>query len=263
MQKIGDLFRTRNSLLITGALLAVFFLSSFAYATTFVDIPFPEWVKQTPSIVHGKVGGSYTDWSESGPAKKIYTFYTVQVDEVLKGGASTSDGPIIIRELGGEKDGLGMQVAGAAQFSRGEDVVVFLNEENHDGSYEVRGLSGGKLNLKLLPDGRQCLSGTALNQQSECQWTLADLKRVIQAQAQTQRQESQRQPQASNVSSPIEQKAMTVLPSRSPSLEPSEQAPQLQPSPQLSSQQFGRVGLWQVIGLVTIVGLLLFKRSKR
>jgi len=226
-----------------------FLLCRSALATTFVEVPFHEWVNQTPTIVHGKVGGSYSDWAEAGFGKNIYTFYNVEVTEFMKGDPS-SGRDIVVREVGGEKDGLGMQVSGSAHFVRGENVVVFLNPENSDGVYEVRGLSTGKFNVNQQSDGRECLSGSALARTGECTWTLTDLRRVIKNQG-----DSNSPPASSSLSS------RKPNPSMSPAPEPS-RAFQLQSPEQPSGRHFGWTALW-LMGIVLVITGWLFTKPKR
>lgn len=164
-----------------------------AYATTFVETPFPDLIGEAPAVVRGTIGTSSSDWvlGEDG-SKRIYTFYQLQVGEVFKGDVSGTN--ILVREMGGEKDGVGMQVAGAAQFARGEDVVLLLGEQDKDGSYEVRGLASGKFNLRRQENGAECLSGVGVTKAEsdgfvhaegehgdtsrDCAWTLTALRRL-------------------------------------------------------------------------------------
>src|SRR5262249_24305923 len=69
---------------------------------------------------------------------------------------------LAIRELGGVKNGVGLHVAGAAEFQPGEDVVVFLNDRNKDGTYDIRGMMMGKYNVKRMDDGSEALIGPGL-----------------------------------------------------------------------------------------------------
>src|SRR6478735_8958545 len=99
-------------------------LVSPAGATTFYERPFPETVYDAPIIVRGHVAGKNTDWGVGiDGVKRIYTLYDLDLDEILKG--PLAGGRVRMRELGGQKDGLGMQVAGTSKFSQGEEVVVF------------------------------------------------------------------------------------------------------------------------------------------
>ncbi|MGZ3687221.1 MAG: hypothetical protein ACXWPM_02040 [Bdellovibrionota bacterium] len=142
----------------TGAL----FFSLSALATTFVDRPFPETVQDSPVIIHGTIGNSWADWGklDGDGGKRIFTYSEVFVAEVLKGAADPKK--VVIREMGGEKDGLGMQVAGSAQFTKGEDVVVFLNDRNDEGTFDVRNMMMGKFNLVKDTDGVEVLTGPGL-----------------------------------------------------------------------------------------------------
>jgi hypothetical protein len=177
--------------------LAQIFLASWvsspsARATTFMPRPLPSHVQDAPLVVRGKVGNHYADWSEtSDGGKRIYTYTEIQVAEVFKGKVG---GPsVIARELGGEKDGIGMQVSGTAQFERGQDVVVLLGDRNSDGSHDVQGMMMGKFDVVRDAQGREMLAGGALiegahfagmpgqaNEKRE--WSLQDLRDLVAAQ---------------------------------------------------------------------------------
>ncbi len=146
--------------LITFALLAAPMTS--VMATTFYERPFPEAVKETPFMVRGKVGMKYVDWAKGvDGSKRIYTFYELKIDEVFKGDFSGTS--LIMRELGGEKDGVGMQISGVAEFRTGEDTVVMLGlPANPDGSYDVRGMMMAKFNVIRGEDGGERLVGPGL-----------------------------------------------------------------------------------------------------
>lgn len=133
-----------------------------ALATSFYERPFPDAVKDAPIVLRAHVGMSYAHWVQgSDSSKRLYTYTEMQVDEVLKGNVNGST--VIVRELGGEKDGVGMQVPGTAQFKRGEDVVVFANDErDKDGAYDLRGMMMGKYNVTRNEEGHEVLSGAGL-----------------------------------------------------------------------------------------------------
>src|SRR4051812_41609045 len=139
---------------------------SQAQATTFVQQPFPQTVGEAPVIARGKIGRGVSDWvTFPDGQKRIYTFFELHDAEILKPPAESQNPgqkTLAIRELGGTKNGIGMQVAGAAQFAEGEDVVVFLNDRNADGSYDVRGMMMGKYQVHKQPDGQETLSGPGL-----------------------------------------------------------------------------------------------------
>jgi hypothetical protein len=149
---------------------------SLSHATTFVPIPLTNQVAESDTVVRGKIGTSYSDYgSRNDGGRGIYTFYHLQVSEALKGDVSPSSS-ILIREMGGEVNGVGMQVAGSAHFDPGEDVVVFMGAKNPDGSYEMKGLSSGKYNIQTQDDGTENLLGLAQHE------TMSSLRSIAQEQ---------------------------------------------------------------------------------
>ncbi len=139
-------------------------LSASALASSFYEQPFPETVKSSSSIVRGKIGKSSTEWATfPDGSKHLFTYYDVEVKEGLKG-VPRAGSPIRIRELGGSKDGVSLQVSGTAHFETGEDVVVMLGESNAqvDGAYPVQGMMMGKYTLEKGTDGKELLRGPGL-----------------------------------------------------------------------------------------------------
>jgi hypothetical protein len=143
------------------ALCIKYSLFNLAQATTFFQRPFSETLSDAPLVVRGIVQNNRADWVETEDGgRKLFTFTEVQVDEVLKGSAST--GLMVVREIGGEKDGIGMKIAGTAEFKRSEEVVVFLHDtRNSDGTYSVKGMMMSKLQV-LREKGEVLLEGPAL-----------------------------------------------------------------------------------------------------
>src|SRR4051812_44992401 len=142
-------------------LIAQILLNSFsAQATTFVPRPLPETTQRTTTIVRGKIDSvGKGEWAKNAEGMtRIYTYYDLSVSEVLKGDPKPGSS-IQIRELGGEKNGVGMQIAGAAQFKPGEDVFLMLGEKNEDGSYNLRGLMSGKFGIGHDSAGHEILIG--------------------------------------------------------------------------------------------------------
>lgn len=177
--------------------------SAMARATSFIERPFPNAVKDAPFIVKGRVGQVYTDWVKTPDGtRRIYTFCELQVEEVVKGKISQIGSSIVMREMGGEKDGIGMQVSGSAQFARGEPVVVFVREKNKDGTFDLEGMMMGKYIVEKDSSGKEYLSGPGLFERpsghdhgaqsdnhgqddthSEKKWYLTDLRQLVAAQA--------------------------------------------------------------------------------
>lgn len=145
----------------------LFFLNvPVALATTFMPLPFPERIEEADAIVRATVGNSHTEWSTGRDgSKRIYTFTEVTPREVIKESASQPlpSQSFMVRELGGMKDGVGMQVSGTAHLTRGEDVVLMLGRANSDGSYDIRGMMMGKYNLERDSQGEEVLIGPGLD----------------------------------------------------------------------------------------------------
>ncbi len=140
-------------LLIAGILIG---LGSSAWATTVLGLNWQEMVERSSIIVTGTVVESHSHWNAD--KTKIYTTSAVEVSEVLKGQAGKT---VLIRQLGGEVDGVGARLLGAPKYEAGEDVVVFL-ESRPDGAFVTVGLSQGK--CRLLRDGK---SGARLVERTE------------------------------------------------------------------------------------------------
>ncbi len=179
----------------------VFLLSLVSFqadATSFAPREFTETVADAPIIVRGKIGSSYAHWAlgQDG-VRRIYTYSELALDEVFRGDIPRKS--IQVREMGGEKDGVGMDVPGAARFETGEDVVLFLQPPNSDSSYDVKGLMMAKLNVKKDKNGQEYLDGPAIQvepgkiyhdheaehlESERPRWTLAALKALVGEQGQ-------------------------------------------------------------------------------
>ena len=116
------------------------------FATTFINRPFNDVVKESPLIVRGRAADQYTDWGKGGSSKAIFTYTQFIITEVLKGDLKETS--ILLRQPGGEKDGVELHVPGAAIFNRDEELVVLLGAfDAADKSYDVPGLTTGKYNI--------------------------------------------------------------------------------------------------------------------
>ena len=241
-----------------------------AGATSFYERPMEETVQESPVIVRVRVGRTYTDWSSSGDSgKRIYTYWEAQLLEVLKGKPSKTQGNLLIRELGGEKDGMGMHVSGTADFASGEDVVVMLGESNPDGSHDVWGMMMGKYNVVTTGDGELILTGPGLGSGEHVhgqndphsapkaleRWSLQRLRLVVRAQS--------GEPVGS--AKPLLDREVRVLPSTPlPGSAPrpeSTAAPALQPL-ETSGRESGRLSWMMGLGVILVVLLLRGRRRK-
>ena len=101
-----------------------------------------EMITRSTAIVRAKVTGSYAAYS----GRLIYTHYTVQVSERLKGG---SLGSMDVAVPGGAVNGLRQTVDGAPEFQPGDEYVFFL-WTGKSGLTQVMGLTQG---LFAIPAG--------------------------------------------------------------------------------------------------------------
>jgi hypothetical protein len=139
-------------------LLAMFLMAVSAYATTVQRLGLEDLTKKAHSIVVGRVTNSRTYWSSN--RKLIFTSYTLQVDENIKGQAAQS---VEITTIGGKIGDVELHVSGMPSFQAGESAVVFL--EQSAGYQTVLGLGQGKFTVNggqvvnsvgdlSFPDGR-------------------------------------------------------------------------------------------------------------
>ena len=125
----------------------ILFSHSTAYATSFYIRPFSEVTQTVPNMVYGTIRHIHTDnGTASDGGKTIYTFSELVVKEVIKGNIHQSE--IVIRKLGGTKDGVTLDIPSSVEFTENEETVVFLGPEMEDHSYEVEGMETGKFSLK-------------------------------------------------------------------------------------------------------------------
>jgi hypothetical protein len=251
---------------------------SSAFATSFMPRPLDDAIQDTPVIVRGKIGNQYTDWVRGpGDGKSIQTFFQLNIDEVFKGAVEGTS--LVFRQMGGEKDGVGLSVPGSADFQQGEDVVVLLSNPNPDGSYDLMGLSTGKYEVERNSDGKEILVGAGtqdppqqpglkpvredvqhwghgedgehLGTADQSKWSIENLRQIA---------------RAPKSSAPIKPKP-SHLPTPSASAAPSERAPQLQPGVSETPDSRGENSLSRNlgVGIVLILGALIafFLRGRR
>ena len=110
-------------------------------------------VHQTPKqmgeesalVVRGKVSSVRSFWNDSNT--KILTETVIAIDESYKGGG---DATARVLQLGGVVGTVRMHVHGAPSWTRGEEVVLFL-EPIDAINYRVSGLSQGKFKVERDP----------------------------------------------------------------------------------------------------------------
>jgi hypothetical protein len=101
--------------------------------------------EESALVVLGTVSSVRSFWNEAHT--KVLTETVVRVDETYKGEAM---GTVSVLQLGGVVDHMRVHVHGAPAWSRGEEVLLFL--DRMDGTnYRVAGFSQGKFNVERDP----------------------------------------------------------------------------------------------------------------
>jgi hypothetical protein len=130
------LTRSFTFLLALGALVAS--------ASVVVFETIDDMARRVPLIVRGRVARTVSGWDEG--QSRIWTWAEITVTDTVKG--KPPQGLLLVRQPGGEVDGLGQFVAGVARFREGEDCVLFLEAdpiEKH--VWRPTALAAGKVDL--------------------------------------------------------------------------------------------------------------------
>lgn len=135
--------RARRSSLLVAAVVAILLWA----APGFADVA-PRWsdaqlVQFSEVILSGRVDGVTTAWDEGS----IYTYVTVSVRDVLKGWVPERQ--IVLKQLGGERDGMALDILGQARFTPGEEALLFLEVRPRDRSLYTTALWQGKWSLSF------------------------------------------------------------------------------------------------------------------
>jgi hypothetical protein len=91
------------------------------FASVVIAMSMEEMTHRSPLVVRGTVHRVDTQWAEG--RTKIWTYSEVVVQETIKGAVRTS---VLVKQPGGVIGSIGERVSGAAVFTPGEDVVLFL-----------------------------------------------------------------------------------------------------------------------------------------
>jgi hypothetical protein len=142
----------RPSLLLCLALL----VPASVRASVVLPLDLDSMVDQAEQVVHAQVESQASRWTSDHSA--IYTDVTLRVLTPLKGEAAARQ-VITVRREGGVVGNIGMRIAGAARFSDGEEVVLFL--ERRGAALWTLGLSQGKLSVGVVDGQKVALSNTA------------------------------------------------------------------------------------------------------
>jgi hypothetical protein len=115
----------RRRLELVSVLLVAFCMTAVTSASATVLLPadFTTVVAESATIVHGRV--VHVSAGLTGPRRTIESLVTVQVIESLKG-ASTTDATVTFRVPNGQVGRYRRVLIGAPEFTRGDEIVVFL-----------------------------------------------------------------------------------------------------------------------------------------
>ena len=119
-----------------------------AQATVLVPLDTRALTERADRVVLGTVESQVARWTDDRQA--IYTDVTVRVTRAYKGAVKPGE-RVVVRREGGVVDGVGMRVFGAAGFTVGEEVVLFL--EMRGGAPYTVGMTQGKLRVTVDNEG--------------------------------------------------------------------------------------------------------------
>jgi hypothetical protein len=130
--------------------------SSTALATIVAFETVEQMAQRVPLIVRGQVARTVAGWDAEH--RRIWTWTELVVTDVVKGRAGRV---VLVKQPGGEVDGIGQQVSGAARFREGEDCLLFLEAApDEPGTWRTSGLSAGKVELRDWLGQRAALRNT-------------------------------------------------------------------------------------------------------
>ncbi len=132
------------------AFLAFVLVASSLRAATFLVADDATLVRASRAVITGTAGASHGQWAPGG---WIETVTTIKVDEVMKGSVGSS---IDVVELGGKVGTVGYMVSGAAHFTPGERVLLFL-ETNDRGDWVPKNMCVGKFGETVDAASRRLL----------------------------------------------------------------------------------------------------------
>ena len=122
---------------------ALFVFAAAAQATVIAPLDLSALVAAADRIAVARVESQAARWTAGRSA--IVTEVVLRVEQPVKGELRAGERVKLLRE-GGELDGVGMLVEGAARFVPGEEVLVFLEQRGGD-SWTV-GMAQGKLRVQ-------------------------------------------------------------------------------------------------------------------
>jgi hypothetical protein len=119
-------------------LLSALVMVQLAAASDLPQLSFNQMTDSSELVVSGTVTRTWADWDPDH--KYIWTHYELAVSATHKGTAGQT---VDIAEPGGQVNGMGMSISGAAGYAVGENVLAFLSRMPN-GFLRTAGLGQGK-----------------------------------------------------------------------------------------------------------------------
>lgn len=139
-----------------GIVIALSVTCATVFASIVVQYSFSDLCEHADGIVHARVVEQQSEWRDG----RIVTEVTLEVLQSLKGEHTTGERVVILSE-GGVVGDLATRVHGAPVFFDGEEVVVFLEENDVVGLPLVAGMNQGKFSVTVdIDSGGRVVSGS-------------------------------------------------------------------------------------------------------
>ncbi len=119
-----------------------------AHATVVKSLSLKQMTKAADVIVVGEVVERVSSWNEE--KTRIYTVTRIRIGETLKGSAGAAE--LQVRQIGGTLDGLTQQIVGNAKLKQGEEVLLFLDQDESLPFHYVVGMAQGKFTIDRTGD---------------------------------------------------------------------------------------------------------------
>lgn len=126
-----------------GCLVVLSLTAGLAYADVGPKWSDEELARFSEAIVTGRVVSVQSAWDPD--VNTIYTYITLDVDEVLKG--DIRERQVVFKQIGGQIDDIGLRIGGQATFTPGEEALVFLEVRPRDATVYTTALGQGKWNV--------------------------------------------------------------------------------------------------------------------
>lgn len=132
--------------------LLLLFITAQAQALTLAKTTTQKLTATSDLIVKGQITDIKSEWKDANH-DFIYTYLTVEVDEVIKGEAGST---VIVRQMGGQVGEVTQTIPGAPLFEKGEMVLFFLME--FEGAHVIHSIAHGSFRVFSKSDGQYAVN---------------------------------------------------------------------------------------------------------